>query len=218
MQVNVTEQISAVRRQLGKRTLPAGEARVITISQSYPTGLEDLWDACTNPERIPRWFLGVSGELREGGRFEIPEQGTSGTIERCDPPKGFAATWEFGGDVSWIEVRLTPENGGRTRLELEHVAHVNDDLWEQFGPGAVGIGWDSALLGLALHTSSGHARDPQEVAEWLASAEAKQFMTLSSEAWRDAAIAAGEDPAQAQAAADRSTAAYTAPPEESGQA
>ena len=61
--IDVTEQISAVRREVGGRVLAAGEARVITVSRSYPAELADVWDACTNPERIPRWFLPVAGDL-----------------------------------------------------------------------------------------------------------------------------------------------------------
>ena len=38
--------------------------------------------------------------------------------------------WEFGGGVSWIEVRLASEPDGRTRLELEHIAKV-DEHWGQ---------------------------------------------------------------------------------------
>jgi uncharacterized protein YndB with AHSA1/START domain len=57
---------------------------------------------CTNPERIPRWFLPVSGELKEGGRYQL-EGNAGGTITRCDPPHGFDATWEMGSDMSWIE-------------------------------------------------------------------------------------------------------------------
>jgi hypothetical protein len=62
--IDVTEEINAIRRTVGTRTLEAGEARVITVSRSYATTLDDLWDACTNAERIPRWFLPVSGDLR----------------------------------------------------------------------------------------------------------------------------------------------------------
>ena len=108
--IDVTEQISAVRREVGGRVLEAGQARVVTVSRSYPAGLADVWDACTNPERIPRWFLPVSGELKEGGRYQL-EGNAGGTITRCDPPHGFDATWEMGGDMSWIELRLA---GGAT--------------------------------------------------------------------------------------------------------
>ena len=55
-EIDVDHQINAVQRTLGTRTIDAGEAQVITISQSYDTDQEDLWDAVTDIERIPRWF------------------------------------------------------------------------------------------------------------------------------------------------------------------
>jgi len=206
--IDVSHQISAVRRRVGTRTLEAGEARIVTIGQTYPADLDDLWDACTNAERIPRWFLPITGELRPGGRYQL-QGNAGGTIERCDPPKSFAATWEFGGEVTWIEVRLSTEPDGGTRFELEHTAHV-DDRWAEFGPGAVGVGWDLALTGLAIHLASEQAVDPRESAAWAASEEGRQFMTLSSERWYKASVAAGTEEAAARAAADRTTAAYTA--------
>ena len=207
--IDVTQQINAVRRQVGTRVLEAGEARTVTVSQSYRAPVEDVWDACTNPERIPRWFLPITGDLRPGGRYQL-QGNASGTVERCDPPRSFAATWEFGDQVSWIEVQLTAEPGGRTRLVLEHIAHVNDEQWAEFGPGAVGIGWDTGFMGLAVHLSSGASAGPGEIAAWAASAEGRQFMTLASQRWCEASIAAGTDEAGARAAADRTIAAYTA--------
>lgn len=209
MMIDVDHQISAVERRVGQRTLEAGEARVLTASQIYQTDAEDLWDAVTNAERIPRWFLPVSGDLRIGGRFQV-EGNASGTIERCDPPKSFAATWEFGGEVSWIEVRLTPEGEDRTRLTLEHVAHVDDERWAEFGPGAVGVGWDGALLGLAMHLDDpGAPQDHEAVEAWAASDNGRQFYASASEQWAQASIAAGTDPDEANAAANRTTAFYT---------
>ena len=212
--IDVTEQINAVRRTVGARVLEAGEARTVTISQTYDTTVEDLWDACTDPERIARWFLPVSGDLRVGGRFQV-EGNAGGTIERCDPPKSFATTWEFGEQTSWVEVRLTPEPDGGTRFELEHTAHV-DEHWAEFGPGAVGIGWDMALVGLYLHMSSGRTVDPQEGAAWSVSEEGRRFVTLSGERWYEADVAGGADEPVARGAADRTIAAYTAtaPPKE----
>ncbi len=211
--IDATSQISAVRRQLGRRVLEAGEARVMTVSQTYDASLDDVWDACTNPERIPRWFLPVSGDLRLGGRYQL-EGNAGGTVERCDPPKSFAATWEYGDEVSWIEVRLTPVEDGQTRFELDHVAHVDDDRWAQFGPGAVGVGWDLALLGLSSYLAGdGSGVTPEQAAEWSASEEGRRFMTLSSERWCEASIADGTDEAAARGAADRTTAFYTGTPE-----
>lgn len=205
--IDVTEQISAVRREVGGRVLEAGEARVITLSRSYKAGLADVWDACTNPERIPRWFLPVNGELKAGGRYQL-EGNAGGTITRCDPPHGFDATWEMGGEVSWIELRLADEGNGRTLFRLDHIARV-DDRWAQFGPGAVGVGWDSGLIGLYLHLTTGQAVDPATVAAWSASDEGRRFLTASSQAWYEANVVSGTDPAQARAAAIRTTAFYT---------
>jgi uncharacterized protein YndB with AHSA1/START domain len=208
--IDVIQQINSIRREVGKRVLEAGEARAVTVSQTYAASVDDVWDACTNPERIPRWFLPISGDLRLHGRYQF-EGNAGGTIERCDPPTSFAATWEFGGEVTWIEVRLSALPEGKTRFELEHTAHVDDTRWAEFGPGAVGVGWEMGLIGLARHLSSGDAVNPSESLAWLASDEGRQFVTLSSQAWCDANVAAGADKAEAQAAADRTTAAYTAP-------
>lgn len=210
--IEVTGQINAVRRRVGERVLEAGTARTATVSQVYDTDVEDLWDAVTTPERISRWFLPVSGELRLGGRYEL-EGNASGTIERCDPPKGFSATWEYGGQTSWIEVRLTPEPDGGARFELEHIAHVDDDMWNQFGPAAVGIGWDQGLLGLALHLASGEGVPEGMGPEWAMTDEGKEFTRQSGEAWREAHIASGTDESVARACADRTIAAYTGDPE-----
>jgi uncharacterized protein YndB with AHSA1/START domain len=191
--------------------LEAGEARTVTVSRSFDSPVDDVWDACTNPDRIGRWFLPVSGDLQLGGRYRL-EGNASGTIERCDPPNGFAATWEYGGEVSWIELRLSAEPQGATRFELDHIAHVDDTRWDEYGPGAVGVGWDLGLVGLFMHLSTGETVDPEAVAAWTTSDDGRRFMTLSSAGWRDASVAAGTDEAHARAAA-RTTAFYTAAPD-----
>ena len=209
--IDVDHQISAVERTVAGRVLEAGTARVLTVTQVYDTALEDLWDACTNAERLPRWFLPVSGELRVGGRYQL-EGNAGGTIERCDPPRSFAATWEYASEVSWIELRLEPEDDGRTRFILEHVAHVDDERWLQYGPGAVGVGWDLTLLGLTLHVATGEPNDAEAFMAWTASPEGAAFIARSSRGWADASIAAGTDEAEAREAEGRTTAFYTGAP------
>ena len=209
--IDVTHRISAVARTVGTRTLEAGEARVITVARSFPDPVAEVWDACTTAERIQRWLMPVSGDLRLGGRYQL-EGNAGGTVERCDPPRSFSATWEYGGEVSWIEVRFAAEAADRTRVEIEHIAHVSDERWAEFGPGAVGIGWDSAILGLSLHLSGGPAMSPAEGMAWAGSDEGKRFMTLSGERWCEAHIASGGDEAEARAMAGRTIAAYTATP------
>ena len=93
-------------------------------------------------------------------------------------------------------------------MRLEHIAHVPDEMWNQFGPGAVGVGWGSGLLGLALYLSSDHAVTPETAAEWMASDEGRAFVNGSSDGWAEAAIADGSEPEQARAAAANTTAFY----------
>jgi len=205
--MDVAHEVNAVERMVGKRTLAAGTARTVTLSRTYDSRIGDVWKACTELDRIQRWFLPISGDLRVGGRFQI-EGNASGTVEACDPPRSFTSTWEFGGEVSWIELSLSSE-GDRTRLQLRHIAHVDDERWMQFGPGAVGVGWDLTMLGLGRNLASGLPLDPSVAAAWSTSEEGRQFMSLSSERWREASVAAGADRAAAEAAAERTTAFYT---------
>ncbi|MET7981661.1 SRPBCC family protein [Streptomyces sp. NPDC005281] len=206
--IDVTHQIDAVRRAVGTREYKGRTARVVSLGQVFDATAEDVWDACTGAERIPRWFLPVSGDLRLGGTYQL-EGNAGGTIERCEPPLSFAATWEYGCDVSWIEVRVTPE-GGRTRFGLEHIAHVDDERWARFGAGAVGVGWDLGLMGLAGHLGSpGGFLDPDDSVAWMGSDEGRRFITRSSESWYEANVAAGEPEDGARGAADRTTAVYT---------
>ena len=210
--IDVSHEINSVERRVGTRTLEAGEARTVVVSRVFDTPLDDLWDACTNPERITRWFLPISGDLREGGRYAF-QGNASGTIEHCEPPHAVHATWEYGGQTSWVELRLSAETEERARFVLEHIAHVDDDMWSQFGPGAVGVGWDMGVLGLALHLSGrDEMPDPAAAAAWQTSDEGRTFSTLSSEGWGEASIAAGTDPDEARAAAQRTTDAYTGQP------
>ena len=131
-----------------------------------------------------------------------------GLIERCDPPRSFAATWEFGGEVSGIEVRLDPA-ADRTVLILEHVGHVDDEFWGRFGPGAVGLGWELGLLGLAGHLGAPGVPAAPDGEAWAMSPEGREFIALSGEAWGDAQIASGADPDAARASAARTVAFYT---------
>jgi hypothetical protein len=127
-----------------------------------------------------------------------------GSITHCEPPKLLAVTWEHWGDVSWIEVRLTPESAGRTRLELEHTM-LTGDHWQEFGPGAGGVGWDLALVGLDQFLAAGSWSE----SAFSASEEGKAFLRGSAEQWGSAHIAAGGAPDEARAAAQRNAAYYT---------
>ena len=210
--IDVASQVAASDRELLIHTDDGVEMRTVVIRQQYPTTVDDLWNACTTAPRIERWFLPVSGDLVLGGRYQF-EGNAGGTVEQCQAPEFLRATWEYGGGISWVELRFSSVADG-ARLELRHIAPLNDH-WTQFGAGAVGIGWDLGLMGLSLYLASGDAFDRAEAEQVTMSPEGIQFMTGSSNAWAQAAIAGGEDPVWAQEAADRTTGFYTGASSES---
>lgn len=204
MKQDLIDGIGAVRREVRDGERDGKPTRAVVAERTYDTTVADVWDALTNRERIPRWFLPVEGDLRLGGRYQL-EGNASGEVTACGPPTHLALTWEFGGQLSWVDVHLSEDAAGGTRLRLEHTAPIPDEPWE-LGPGAVGIGWDLTLLGLGEHLSGGSVEVDEEA---LAGPEALKIMTRSNEAWCEADIASGTPEAVARAAAERTIAAYT---------
>ena len=212
--IDIVREIEAVQREVGSGRIAAGEGRAIRLRRTYEAPLEDVWDALTNPERIGRWFLPVSGDYRVGGRYQF-EGNAGGEIVACERPNRLQVTWVYGepasdADISEVEVRLSAVDGSSTRLDFEHRAIVPDDRWAEYGPGAVGVGWDGGLLGLALHLRGGSVDDPEA---WQLSAEGRDFSTRSSQAWGAANQAAGADPDTAARGAANTTAFYAPDPE-----
>jgi uncharacterized protein YndB with AHSA1/START domain len=213
--IDIVDQINAIRREVGSRPIPAGEGRTIVLRRTYDAPIEDVWSACTDPDRIARWFMPVTGDMRLGGKYQL-EGNAGGEILRCEPPRLLKVSWLYGDSAEFgtseVEVRLAPDGEEGTLLELEHAAVVEPERWTEFGPGAVGVGWDLALLGLGLHLRGGSIGDP---AAWGQSAEAAEFMTRSSKAWEAAHVAAGATTAEAHTAAEN-TAKFYVPDQDAG--
>jgi uncharacterized protein YndB with AHSA1/START domain len=210
MSVDPAAAAGLVPREVRSGSRDGAATKIVIARRVYRAGQADLWDALTNADRIPRWFLPVSGDLRVGGRYQT-EGNAGGVIERCEEARSFAVTWEFGGTRSWLEVTLTPD-GDRTTLQLAHEAHVTPDRWAQFGPGAVGVGWDLALRGLGQHIDSGAPVDPEVAAAFAASPDGAEFIQAAAAGWAAAAAADGDEPDAARQAAARTVAFYTTPP------
>jgi uncharacterized protein YndB with AHSA1/START domain len=202
-------ELERVRRAVGREAPGEDSAHVVELRRVYSAPVADVWDVCTNPERIPRWFLPIGGDLRLGGRFQL-EGNAGGEITECQPPRRLAVTWEFGGDVSLLTVDLAPAGDDATELCLRHAVGDNDH-WATYGPGAVGVGWDLGLLGLALYLRTGASvDDPQAFAS---SPEGQALMRRSAAEWGAAHAAAGTPAATANEAAARTSAAYAPDPD-----
>jgi len=205
---DLTHYLDAMTRAVKTGNRDGALVRTVIAARSYSTGLDDLWDTITNAERIPRWFLPVSGDLRLGGHYQL-EGNAGGQITRCEPPNIFAVTWEFGGQISWVKVTLESETATSTLLRLEHTQQGPDDFWNQYGPGAVGVGWDMGLVALARYLQTGALADRTQAMAWMESGDGRNFMRISSDGWCQASIAGGADSDWARAAAERTRQAYS---------
>lgn len=205
---NDSDSVGSVRRELGRREHKGRRVHALVAARVCGVDRADLWEALTDADRIPKWFLPISGDLRPGGSYQL-EGNAGGEVLACEPPGRFALTWRMHGDVSWVTVTLSELSEGRTEVRLEHLAAFPEEFWAEFGPGAVGIGWDQALFGLDQHFAPNPTVVPETAEAWIASDEGRDFTRRSSAAWCEASIALGTDEAAARAAADRVTAFYT---------
>jgi uncharacterized protein YndB with AHSA1/START domain len=147
----------------GPRSRPVGALRrsadgrgTVRVQDHYRTGVEDLWAAVTEPQRLARWIADVDGELRLGGRFTARfTSGWSGPgrVDVCEPPRRLLVTMSPGQpDETVIEARLTP-TGDRTHLVVEERGLPLDDLPFH------GAGWQVHLEDLAAHLLGEAASD-----------------------------------------------------------
>jgi uncharacterized protein YndB with AHSA1/START domain len=199
--IDIPSQLAAIYREVGERQ--AGEAVGVLMRRSYGAEIEDVWSAVTDPERMRRWFLPVSGDLRVGGTFQL-EGNAGGEILTCEPPTLLRVT--FGGPTSVVELRLTP-NGDETLLELEHVVPLEI---AQSAAGAlyVGPGWDGALMGLDLFLRGEAPADPAAAAN---SPVVQEFSKQSVHLWIAAVESSGAAGADEIAAATQVSLAQFAP-------
>lgn len=191
--IDIVREIEATQRGVRKAALGGADGWTIQLQRTLDAPIDDVWDAFTSPERIGRWFLPISGDYRLGGRYQF-EGNAGGEIVECDRPNRLKVTWVYGDPAgappSEVVVSLSADGEDRTLLRFEHTAVVPDEFWDQYGPGAVGVGWDGGLLGLTLHLAGGSVADPMA---WQVSAEGRDFYTRSSAAWGEASTAAGLD-------------------------
>lgn len=184
-------------------------AHCVSGTRLYDTNVDDLWDAITNAERIPNWFLPISGDLKRGGRYQL-QGNAGGEITCCDPPKALDVTWEYANNISWVTVRLEPQ-GDSTRLTLQHIMgkdEASEEHWKKFGPGATGVGWDLGFLGLGMHLRDRQAIDQAESFAWMGSEQGKTFIRQCAAAWGEAHIAAGESSDTANLMAEQTAKAF----------
>ncbi|PWJ26537.1 uncharacterized protein YndB with AHSA1/START domain [Branchiibius hedensis] len=119
-----------------------GDRVTIRVHDVYPTTIEDLWQAVTEPERLARWMGTVSGDLRVGGVIHVTFTSSwdgPAVVETCEPPYAFSLRMDPGTEQETrIDVRLREEAGG-TRLTVQDCGLPRADQL------AHGAGWQVHL-------------------------------------------------------------------------
>jgi len=203
MIIDIANQIGATSRQVAQQHTERGETVVVTLERRYAAEVADVWQAITDPDRVRRWFLPLTGDLREGGAFQL-ENHAGGDIMTCEPPRHLVVT--FGGESSIVDVVLAGE-GDQTLLKLTHSVPI-----ELAGSGAgalyVGPGWDGALLGIAQYLAGEVVSDPVAAAN---SPEVQDFNVSSIKEWIAAVEASDTADADTISAAQQAALAQYAP-------
>jgi uncharacterized protein YndB with AHSA1/START domain len=120
----------------------------IHVEDVYPTDIDDMWSAISEPERLRRWLVDVQGDTAIGAsftaRFTSGWEG-DGRVDVCEAPHRLVVTMSDGGTDSTVtEAILTPEGTG-TRLTIEERGLPLDEYRGH------GSGWQAHIEDLALY-------------------------------------------------------------------
>lgn len=138
---------------LGRLHDVGGEG-VVRIEDRLDAGIDDVWGALTEPDRLAAWFGELDGDLSEGGEFRVRialSGERTGRVEACEPPQrlvwimrdpdrrpgqpeqtSIEARLTAEGDRTWLiweergmPVHLLPAYGAGIQI---HVEHLSDHL------------------------------------------------------------------------------------------
>lgn len=180
--------------------------RSVTLSCDLKTAIDPLWEAISHKDSLEKWFQPVTGELKLGGRFQIQDN-AAGSVLSCQSGESYSVTWEFAGDVSWVDVSLVALEHSSVRLSIAHTMNFSEH-WTHYGPGATGVGWELSLYGLAFFLLHPDEQKFDET-EFVSSPMGKSAIEQSSNGWAQADITSGTSAEYAQQAAKRTSAFYT---------
>ena len=126
----------------------------VRMEDVYDTSAADLWEAISDPTRLSRWLVDITGVPEVGAvlraHFTSSWDGTI-RVDVCEPQKHLSVTStedDSDQEPMTIEAWITPD-GPRTRLVIEERGFRRDQLAPH------GAGWQVHLDDLGWHLTSG---------------------------------------------------------------
>ncbi len=134
----MTDDGTARPRILGRLRTADGTG-IVRMQDRFATGVDDLWSALTEPDRLERWLGTFTGDLRPGGEFRARYHASGwegvGRVDACDPPRHLQVTTRADDATvdGVIDVTLTAD-GDHTLLVSEHRG-LPPDMLAGYGAG-----------------------------------------------------------------------------------
>jgi uncharacterized protein YndB with AHSA1/START domain len=144
------------RRVLGSLRSSNGKG-VVQMEEHIDAGIDDVWSALTDPQRLAGWLGAIHGDLHVGGafhaRFYASGSEGPGRVDACDPPHRFVVTRSAPLELV-IETTLAAQ-GPQTVLTVEQRGMPLHLL------GAYGAGLQIHVEDLVDHVSGRQRRDTE---------------------------------------------------------
>ncbi|MGJ6979169.1 SRPBCC domain-containing protein [Aestuariimicrobium soli] len=129
---------------------------MVRAEDHYDTSPDDLWQACTDPERLERWIAQVDGDVRLGGLVEITFTSSyTGTfrVDACEAPRHLLLTEQAGELTMQLELWISSEGDG-ARLVIEDRGLPLEEVHEH------AAGWQVHLDDLTRALAAGATAHP----------------------------------------------------------
>lgn len=202
-------ELNAVRRQVELVSREDNPGATVSLSRRLAKPVSNIWRKITDPDQLSHWFLPISGQLEPGGHYSL-KGNASGTILSCVPNSSIALTWEFAGNMSWMDLAFVATSEENTDLTIAHTSLFSPH-WDQYGAGATGVGWEMALMGFSHYILDPSYAEFDEEA-FITSDTGIEFIEGSCKGWAAASIDGGIDSEIAHAAARQTSAFYRGVP------
>ena len=92
---DIREWLTGTHRELRRDETADGSGSVL-LRRRYADSIDQVWDACTRPERLARWFGSVTGHTQAGGTVHVDigeRELLACRILQCQPPRELLEPW-----------------------------------------------------------------------------------------------------------------------------